>query len=172
MTKPDYRIFFNQPWKQHSPQLLKDSSIVLIFAALVLLLSGLAFFDFSVARSEYSLSEFSHYGPGDPLHGFKGKIHGFSKDRRVLIRDLFGAVVETNLKQDGFRKNQAILLNGILESRGQLFVESMEVYPYRFWKYFVSFLTLLFVIWKVLQEVKFTRQGLCLRSEPESSGRQ
>ena len=146
----------------------KISSILSVSAALIILLAGLALFDSSVVASRYPLAELSYYGPGDSVFSLSGKVSGFDAGH-ARIRDAFGAVVETNLERGSLKKNQSLVVSGVMDGNGRLLARDVEIYPYRFWKYAVSLLAIFFVLWRIFQAVEYTPKGLRLRTESHSS---
>lgn len=149
----------------------KTSSILQASATLIILLAGLALFDSTVVASRYPLAELSHYGPGDAVFSLSGRVYDFDAAGHAQIRDAFGAVVETNLERGSLKKNQSLVVSGIMDENGRLLALDVETYPYRFWKYAVSLPALFFVLWRIVQAVEYTPRGLRLRTEPHSSNK-
>ena len=132
------------------------------YAALVLLLAGLAFFDFTVVAKRYPLTEISAYAAGKPVQSLHARLHAIDPEGKIVIRDGFGSLAGTNLDRNRFEENQLMLLKGTFEKRGQLNVTLVEYYPFRSIKYAVSMLALCFVGWRLWRGIVLTPCGLSM----------
>ena len=134
--------------------------LIVIGSSLILLFAGLAFFDSTIGGPRYRRNQVVHLQANSPILNFHARVHRIEPDGSVFLRDYTGAIIRADLKGGNLHKDQIILLNGTLVNSGLFHVTLMEAFPLRFWKFSLSILGLLFVIWNLYRSLEWTSHGL------------
>ena len=139
--------------------------ILLVFGfSLIFLIFGLAFFDFTIGGPGYHKSQIVNFQPNSKILYLHAWVNGLDPDGFIIVRDLAGATIKTDLKSKNLYRNQFMVLNGIFINARLLKVTEVEIQPLIPLKFFLAGLCLLFVIWKLYLSLEWTPQGLQLKT--------
>tara|TARA_B100000315_G_scaffold98481_1_gene90501 strand:+ start:360 stop:818 length:459 start_codon:yes stop_codon:yes gene_type:complete len=129
------------------------------FAILIL---GLFHFEQTVTQKRFLTIQISQYQPGDQVKYMRATISGRTAKKKLVLEDIVGAKIVTDLKDNSFRLGALVVLKGKLDENRLFKVDTIEAYPSITMKFISSFLVVIVFSWKLLGRVKISPQGLIL----------
>jgi hypothetical protein len=87
------------------------------------------------------------------------------KNHQVIGVDARNNTYYLNIENPGAIKlNKYYSLVGALQSNGTIQVEKYQLHPHRFWKYSLSLLSLIFVLYYIITSIRWGKDGLYLKN--------
>ncbi len=137
-------------------------SLLLGLGSFTILILGLFHFDNTVAQKRAMAVQISQYQPGDQVEYMRATVSGWTEEGMLILDDIVGAKIVTDLKDDSFYLGNLVALKGKIGESRKFKVDIIEVYPNITMKIVLSLLAIIVLFWKLLGRVKVSRQGLIL----------
>jgi hypothetical protein len=83
----------------------------------------------------------------------------------LVLEDIVGAKIVTDLNDNGFRLGNLVVLKGKVDENRTFKIDTIEAYPSITIKIILSLLVIIVLFWKLLGRIKMNSQGLFLPSQ-------
>ena len=106
--------------------------------------------------------QIDQYQPGDQVEFMRATISGSTEEGMLILEDIIGAKIITDLKSNSFHSGDLVALKGEIDENRLFNVDTIEAYPSVTIKITLSLLAVIVLFWKLLGSIKITPQGLSL----------
>ena len=142
------------------PRFFERYSFILGLCSVVILIFGLFYFESTVAQKRFLAMQIDQYQPGDRVEFMRATISGSTEEGTLILEDIIGAKIITDLKSNSFHSGDLVALKGEIDENRLFNVDTIEAYPSVTIKITLSLLAVIVLFWKLLGRVKIGTQGL------------
>ena len=144
------------------PRFFERHSFILGLCSFAILIFGLFHFESTVAQKRFLAMQIDQYQPGDQVEFMRATISGSTEEGMLILEDIIGAKIITDLKSNSFHSGDLVALKGEIDENRLFNVDTIEAYPSLTIKITLSLLAVIVLFWKLLGSIKITPQGLSL----------
>ena len=144
------------------PRFFERHSFILGLCSFAILIFGLFHFESTVAQKRFLAMQIDQYQPGDQVEFMRATISGSTEEGMLILEDIIGAKIITDLKSNSFHSGDLVALKGEIDENRLFNVDTIEAYPSVTIKIILSALAVIVLFLKLLGRVRISSQGLIL----------
>ena len=137
-------------------------SLLLVLCSFAILILGMFHFDNTAAQKRALTLQISEYEIGAQVEYMRATVSGRTEAGMLIFQDFVGTKIVTDLKDDSLHLGNLVALKGKIGESRNFKVDIIEAYPSITTKIALSFLAVIVLFWKLLDQVKISLQGLIL----------